>query len=531
MDDNSIVYSYPLHPLDNLSGTRNIFVSWVMRFNDVLDADKLHQSLSRLLEMGDWRKLGGRIRRGKDGKLTILAPQEFNSLQPAVAFGHDKLPDSTISQHRVASLLPKPGPHAFVGPSGGVNEIFRPLTGLAMMPQTLDDIIRIEAPPLSLHVTSFSDATIVALSHPHVLTDGFGIRALLRSWSLVMAGREPDVPALRGATTDLLREAVLEPGPIKPEPHVLASVRLGKLSKTKMLLKLAADRMKSPEPVQRVMFLPESALRRLFEAEKTSVAAGTKDVLTAWLIRSVAVATAVSTHKPPPSMTVINAINARLHLPSFIGPDEALAQNMTLMTHTPLARELTAGPVDGIARELRAQTEAQTTEPQVLGLLQSTYRALDANQEPLDVYGESSAVPVLVNDLTAVDVYGAVDFGPAVVRRGDAAGWADNPPGTVVYYQLQSKLVNDQKMANVFTVWGRDRQGNYWLNATLAPKVWTRIEEAFKTLSVPGQVPELPPRKSTAAETTTTATTVTPDSESPPRQSTSQPEFLTVAEL
>lgn len=65
MDDNSIVYSYPLHPLDNLSGTRNIFVSWVMRFNDVLDADKLHQSLSRLLEMGDWRKLGGRIRRGK----------------------------------------------------------------------------------------------------------------------------------------------------------------------------------------------------------------------------------------------------------------------------------------------------------------------------------------------------------------------------------------------------------------------------------------------------------------------------------
>jgi hypothetical protein len=33
-----------------------------MRFNDVLDAEKLHDALSELLEIGDWRKLGGRLR-------------------------------------------------------------------------------------------------------------------------------------------------------------------------------------------------------------------------------------------------------------------------------------------------------------------------------------------------------------------------------------------------------------------------------------------------------------------------------------
>lgn len=52
---------YPLHALDDLPVNR-YFLSWMMRFNDVLDGEKLHDSLSRLLEIGDWRKLGGRLK-------------------------------------------------------------------------------------------------------------------------------------------------------------------------------------------------------------------------------------------------------------------------------------------------------------------------------------------------------------------------------------------------------------------------------------------------------------------------------------
>ncbi|RDA90712.1 hypothetical protein CP533_4960 [Ophiocordyceps camponoti-saundersi (nom. inval.)] len=512
MDDDSIIYAYPLHPLDCLSGTRNIFVSWVMRFNDVLDADKLHQSLSRLLELGDWRKLGGRIRRGKDGKLKIHAPAQFGSLLPAIAFGHDNLSDSSIEQHRVASLLPKPSGDPFIGESN-FNDVFRPLSGLAMMPQTLDDIIRLEAPPLALHVSSFSDATVVALSYPHVLTDAFGLRSLLSSWSLVLAGRETEVPPLRGASTDLLREALRRseageaPGGVRPETHVLESIRLGKLAKGKVLLRLAADRMKKPEPQQRIIFIPEALVTRLQQAT-SSINKG--DALVAWLVRGIA--TAAVSPKPPPPVTLISAANARFHLPSIMKPDEALAQNTVFMTHTPLTREQTAGSLESIARAFRSQNEAQTTEPQVLGLLRSTYRALDAGQEPLDVYGETKAMPMLVNDLTDVDVYNTVDFAPAVIKRGDTTTWADNPPGSVVYCQLQSKLVNDQKMANVFTIWGRDRQGNYWINATLAPKTWNGVREALKgimsveteegkeVLQIPDSViasqdpPALPPR-------------------------------------
>ena len=52
---------YPLHALDDIK-SNHIFLSWIMRFNDVLDAKILYDALSRLLEVGDWRKLGGRLR-------------------------------------------------------------------------------------------------------------------------------------------------------------------------------------------------------------------------------------------------------------------------------------------------------------------------------------------------------------------------------------------------------------------------------------------------------------------------------------
>lgn len=54
----------PMHHFDDNAINRSIILAWTLRFNDVLDADKLHDGLARLLEIGDWRKLGGRLRKG-----------------------------------------------------------------------------------------------------------------------------------------------------------------------------------------------------------------------------------------------------------------------------------------------------------------------------------------------------------------------------------------------------------------------------------------------------------------------------------
>lgn len=53
---------YPVHMLDDTNTLRGIVVTWTLRFNDVLNADALSTSLSKLLEIGDWRKVGGRLR-------------------------------------------------------------------------------------------------------------------------------------------------------------------------------------------------------------------------------------------------------------------------------------------------------------------------------------------------------------------------------------------------------------------------------------------------------------------------------------
>jgi hypothetical protein len=58
--DNDIIY--PVHALDDTKIFRNLLITWTLRFNDVLDAGKLRSSLARLLEIGDWKKIGGRLR-------------------------------------------------------------------------------------------------------------------------------------------------------------------------------------------------------------------------------------------------------------------------------------------------------------------------------------------------------------------------------------------------------------------------------------------------------------------------------------
>lgn len=55
-------HEYPVHLMDG-SKLNHKVLGWTMRFDDVLDAEMLHSALTRLLGMGDWRKLGGRLRR------------------------------------------------------------------------------------------------------------------------------------------------------------------------------------------------------------------------------------------------------------------------------------------------------------------------------------------------------------------------------------------------------------------------------------------------------------------------------------
>jgi hypothetical protein len=57
----------PMHLFDDIVGYRNNSLTWSCHFDEVLDANKLKDSLWQVIEMEGWRKLGGRLRKTVGG--------------------------------------------------------------------------------------------------------------------------------------------------------------------------------------------------------------------------------------------------------------------------------------------------------------------------------------------------------------------------------------------------------------------------------------------------------------------------------
>jgi hypothetical protein len=51
-----------LHSKDDTWMNRGISLEFTLHFDHVLDSDRLRCSLQRLLEIGEWKKLGARLR-------------------------------------------------------------------------------------------------------------------------------------------------------------------------------------------------------------------------------------------------------------------------------------------------------------------------------------------------------------------------------------------------------------------------------------------------------------------------------------
>ena len=52
----------PLHAMDTSRELRDLIMQRTFRFHALLDTDMLRDAWVKLLEMGNWRKLGGRLR-------------------------------------------------------------------------------------------------------------------------------------------------------------------------------------------------------------------------------------------------------------------------------------------------------------------------------------------------------------------------------------------------------------------------------------------------------------------------------------
>lgn len=214
----------PVHYFDDTIVFRSVVVYTLLALDDVLDPEKLHSSLSRLVQRDGWQKLGGRLRRGKDG-LEYHIPEEFTPSRPAVMFTHVQH-DVLSVDHPAASRIPQPDENmtapAIVGDPEQLSELVYPPN----RPDSLEDWLTSDRPTLGLHVTSFLDKTMVVLYWPHLTMDAMGQQAVLEGWIKVLDGRENEIATPVGFDYDPLGEVGKHP----TEPHKLASQRMNMLS-------------------------------------------------------------------------------------------------------------------------------------------------------------------------------------------------------------------------------------------------------------------------------------------------------------
>lgn len=91
----------PMFDFDARPQVRNIIIGWTLRFDDILDADRLGVALCQLLEIGDWRKLGGRLRRrvSWNGQRISDAEQRSHDPSPLLSLGRFQVITRALKTH------------------------------------------------------------------------------------------------------------------------------------------------------------------------------------------------------------------------------------------------------------------------------------------------------------------------------------------------------------------------------------------------------------------------------------------------
>ncbi len=413
-------------------------------------------------------------------------PKRFTAERPALTFTHDTFLDISIHEHPTASRLHKPTD----GPSIQAVSAEHPFFAARPdFPSTVDEMIRKGLPQLLLHITSFSDATLVALMWPHTLTDAFGVLALLRSWSLILANREDEVPPLLGAREDVILEAENSVDKGHAEPHKLEPMRLAGLAMYRWGLRHMWYRFWSPAQESRTIFLPKEIFSRIKSQIQQEIAelpaadgqvnfASEGDMLTAWVTHIVA-----SSESTPSPMTVLAFFNLRARLSSVIKSEGMHVQNMLMLTYAFLSSQLLKGTVGSIAVAHRRQFQEQTTEQQVLSFLRTLRQDIYTTGSERYLFGETNSRPIIFNSFLKAEFIKAVDFSPAVLRQGDSPNHRSNPPGTMIvyYYHIFGSPLG---WLTTFYMLGKDHNGNCWLQGNLQPGAWKEMQVRLDKISL-----------------------------------------------
>lgn len=181
---------------DQLKPQQNIRTRTFFIVQECLDEDVLRTSLDRLIR-DHWRKLGGRLVTRKDGLLEYHVPNQFDERHALFQWSSQEY---GYSIDKVASEIRAPatdkGPQML--PSMNVvDSWFRP----PEWPYHCSDE-QPNSPFLYVHLSLFSDATVICMGIPHPVADQMGVSNIMSAWLDLVEGKEP--PPFVGYEEDIL---------------------------------------------------------------------------------------------------------------------------------------------------------------------------------------------------------------------------------------------------------------------------------------------------------------------------------------
>lgn len=481
---------YPVHTLDGAKYQHCILTLFV-RFNDILDAEKIRTSLIRLLEIDDWRKLGGRFRTKADksaalhgddtgnglaGKtLEIHVPHEYTAERPAIQFAYEAH-DLSIFDHVLGQQLPQTS-------DDGV-ALSPPLDDLRLcghgqgFPTTMADLVNKDAPQLAFKVVGFTDATMLAVTFSHCTWDISGLQGFMKSFELVLDGREDEVLPMLGARTDVLSEMVAQQDD--------SCLDLGLLSLPREAA--AAKKPGAPKPVleERIIRVPLHIFERMRDLVARENPDEDQDALAVYqldeLFLGLIVRQIARAQPAPRALQLMNIYNARLLVPQLGGAEGIYSQNLVLPSPLPLSHETATGPIAPIALAQR-DNFAQAAVPQ--SVARSMWTVLSAIKADMDITalvdnGDEEEESILVNNLVRLSNYIDVDLSAAVVRQGESSQTRRNGLGTadLCFLTLPG---NSYGMMRVTTL-GSYNGNACWMFGELPARAWELIHEALDEL-------------------------------------------------
>ncbi|KAF7984621.1 hypothetical protein HWV62_12837 [Athelia sp. TMB] len=457
-----------------------------------LDTEILRVSFSRLVER--WPKLGTRIVKGKNGMYKFHTPATFSEARPPFMF--------TVADHRATPCPAIPTREHTVASQPGLPN-YQHLFRTADCPGTMTHWLKQkDAPTIRIHVASFSDATCIGFTLPHIFGDVPGMSVILNAWCSVMAGRESELPVLVtgdpiasiGGAYPSTRKALEEFYAGMEGPYHLLSF----LEKLRYYPPVIADLVLHPKEDCRLIFLPNATLNKLRHAALAELQDG-KEV---WVSENdIALALIIklsnlhrkSSDKTPFGFSM--ACTFRGQIPALQDPSEAYLHNC--MTYLGVGPAPTGTLVDcsigTIARRIRGAIVAQRTPAQFAKQM-TVYREMCRK----DVY--PSFCPANGRSYSSTSWlksgWSNLDFAPAVrtaeAHNTDAGntekldGCLFSGPGRVVFsggYAFRPKM-SRRFWAIIMSKQPDDAtgEGGVWFEMAVRNQFWPRIDQYLRAL-------------------------------------------------